>query len=76
MQTDPENRTALHYAVAYKHKDIFHELLASGADLAAAVSLHQRNLPCCPEFVKDLIDAGAKGFSKNNQDHTPCDLVR
>ena len=28
------------------------------------------------EFVKDLIDAGAKGFSQNNNGHTPCDLVR
>lgn len=37
MQTDPECRTALHYAVAYKHKEIFYELLASGADLAAMV---------------------------------------
>lgn len=36
-QRDGESRTALHYAVAYKHKDIFYELLASGADLTATV---------------------------------------
>lgn len=28
------------------------------------------------EFVKDLIDAGAKGFSQNDNGHTPFDLVR
>ena len=44
MQTDSESRTALHYAVAYKHKEIFYELLASGADLAAMVS-DQPHLP-------------------------------
>jgi len=27
------------------------------------------------EFVKDLIDAGAKGFKKNTHGHTPFDLV-
>ena len=37
MQADPEMRTALHYAVAYKHQSIFAELLASGADLMAEV---------------------------------------
>lgn len=28
------------------------------------------------EFVKDLIDAGAKGFKKNKSGHTPFDLVK
>ena len=26
--------------------------------------------------MKDLIDAGAQGFSKNSSGHTPFDLVR
>jgi len=38
VQTDPEKRTALHYAVAYKHQSIFAELLASGADYMAEVT--------------------------------------
>ena len=45
-QRDAENRTALHYAVAYKHKDIFDELLASGADLSAQVGI-RRTLKLC-----------------------------
>ena len=28
------------------------------------------------EFVKDLIDSGAKGFKKNKSGHTPFELVK
>lgn len=80
-QTDPEKRTALHYAVAYKHRKIFDELLASGAELTAEdkegnTPLHYAAGYGRGEFVKDLIDAGAKGFSKNQHSHTPYDLVK
>lgn len=48
VQRDKESRTALHYAVAYKQKDIFYELLASGADLTAAVSSYFVQHSICP----------------------------
>ena len=34
---DDEDRTPLHYAVAYSHETVVEELLANGADMAAKV---------------------------------------
>lgn len=37
-QRDADRRTPLHYAVAYDHLDIAHQLLDAGASLEATVS--------------------------------------
>ena len=39
-QRDPEQRTPLHYAIAYGHPDIMQELLDAGADTTAVVQSH------------------------------------
>lgn len=36
-QRDADQRTPLHYAVAYNHPDIMHQLLDAGANLEAKV---------------------------------------
>ncbi len=36
-ESDADQRTPLHYAVAYNHADIVAELIANGADLEAQV---------------------------------------
>ena len=38
-QRDAEQRTPLHYAIAYNHPDVMQELLDAGADLTATVCL-------------------------------------
>ncbi len=38
-ESDEENRTPLHYAVAYNHAEIVDELVANGANLEAQVQL-------------------------------------
>ena len=37
-QRDEEQRTPLHYAIAYNHPDVMQELLNAGADITALVS--------------------------------------
>ena len=38
-QRDAEQRTPLHYAIAYNHPDVMQELLLAGADVTAVVRI-------------------------------------
>ncbi len=42
-ESDEEDRTPLHYAVAYNHAEIVDELIANGANLEAQVQLFCQN---------------------------------
>ena len=49
-QRDAEQRTPLHYAIAYNHPDVMQELLDAGADLTATVCLSYCCLLCQPKI--------------------------
>ena len=50
-ESDGEQRTPLHYAVAYNHEKIVDELHASGADLEAKVQLLCKAPPACSSGI-------------------------
>lgn len=80
-QRDAEQRTPLHYAIAYNHPDIMQELLDAGADLTALDSkgnspLHYAAGYGRAEATQVLLEAGCTAADPNGSGHRPFELVK
>jgi ankyrin repeat protein len=73
--------TALHYAVAYKYKDIIELLLAHGADVNARdedgrTAIFRLAEDGCGDLIQLLLSHGAKKEVRDKDGMAPWDVAR